>query len=120
MAMDVKHRIVQFCLAVLICIGAQLLLVFVHCLGDHIEMHPLGGLGLLVHKIRQALGIGVAQPFVDRHAIARCFRDFLTFFIQKQLIGKMFRRALAQNATDFIIDRRVGRMVLAIHLEIDA
>ena len=49
-------------------------------------MHPLCGFGLKVHEIRQAFGIGIGQPFVNRHAIARRFGNFMPVFIQEQLV----------------------------------
>ena len=82
-------------------------------------MHPLGGLGLEVHEIGQALGAGIGQPLVNRDTVARGFGDLLPIGIQEQFIGEMVRRPVPQDAADFVIDRRIGAVILAIHLKID-
>ena len=119
LTMDVEHGVGQPGLFILIDISTQLLVVFVHSPGDHIEMHPLCGLGLLIHEIGQALGRGIGQPFVDRNSVAGGFGDLLALVIEEQFIGEMLRCRMAEDAADPVIDRGVGGMVLAIHLEID-
>ena len=118
-AVDMPDGVCQLLLGRLAREGAQLLMVFVHGLGDDVEMHPLRRLGLLVHEIGQAFRGRVGQPFVDGKAIALGFRDLLPVLVQEQLIGEMLGRAAAQHLADAVVDRRVGGMVLAIHLEID-
>ncbi len=44
----------------------------------------------------------------------------MSVLIKEQLIGKVLRLALAQDLANAVIDRRVGAVILAIHLEIDA
>ena len=83
-------------------------------------MHPLGGLGLLIHEIGKALGGGIGQPLVNRHTIAGRFGNLLPVFIQEQLIGEVVRLTPAQRTTDRVIDLLVGGVLLAIHLKIHA
>jgi hypothetical protein len=80
------------CAGVLPRIGAQLLVVFVHRLGDHVPPQPLGRLGLLEHEIGQALGRGIGQPFVDGQPVALGLRDLLAVLVEEQLVGEMLRR----------------------------
>ena len=116
---DMPNGVVQLALVVLRFIGAQLLVVFVDRLGDHVEIHALGRLGLEIHEIRQRFRAGIGQPFVDGQTIARRFGDLVPVLIKEQLIGKMLGRAVAQNTADLVIDRRVGAVILAVHLKVD-
>jgi len=45
-AVDMPDRVVQLRLDVLRGVGPQLLVIFIHRFGDHVKIHPLGGLGL--------------------------------------------------------------------------
>ena len=117
-AVDMPDRVVHLRVDVLRRIGPQLLVIFIHRPRDHVEMHPLRRLRLLIHEIRQALRRRIGQPFVDGQAIALGFRDLLPLIIQEQLIGHMVRLAPAQHLANPVIDRGVGGMVLAIHLEV--
>ena len=81
-------------------------------------MHPLGGFRLLIHEVRQAFGGRVGQPFVDRQAIAFRLRNLLALIVQEELIGHVVRFAPAQDLADAVIDRRVGRVVFAIHFKV--
>ena len=118
--MDVEHRVRRLAGVILLWIGAQLLVILVHGLRNHIEEQPLRGLRLLIHEIGQALGRGIGQPLVDRDSVARRFRDLLALIIQEQLIAEMLWRPRPQRPADRVIDRLVGRVFLAIHFEIDA
>ncbi len=64
-AMDMPDRVRELLVRRLLGIGAQLLVIFIHRLGDDVEIHPLRGLGFLIHEIAQALGRRIGQPFVD-------------------------------------------------------
>ena len=44
--------------------------IFVHRLGDHIEIEFLGGARLLIHEQRQAFLRPIGQPIVQADAIA--------------------------------------------------
>ena len=118
--MDVKHRIVQLLRVVLRRIGPQLLVIFINRLRDHIKMHPLGGLRLEVHEIRQAFRACIGQPIINRHAIARRLGNLVALVIKEQFIAEMLRFFAAKNFANAVIDRRVGRMVFAIHFKINA
>ena len=82
-------------------------------------MHPLGGFWLLIHEVRQAFGGRIGQPFVDRQAVAFRLRNLLALIVEEQLIGHMVGFAPAQDLADAVIDRRVGRVVFAIHFKVD-
>ena len=113
-----RNWVVQPGLIVLRLIGAQLLVILIHRLGNHIKMHPLGSFGLQIHEIRQAFRAGIGKPFINGYAIAGGLGDLLPIFIQEQLIAEMLRRRMPQNTTNFIIYWGVGGVILAIHLKI--
>ena len=117
-AVDVPDRVVDLPFGVLIRIGPQLLMVLIHRPGDHVEIHPLGRFRLLIHEIGQAFGRGIGQPFVDGQPVAPGLGNLLPVFVQEQFIGEMLGLPPAQNFADAVIDRGVGGMILAVHLEI--
>ena len=49
--MNMPNRVVQLAFDVLTSIGTQLLMIFVHRFWDHVKMHPLRRLRLLVHEV---------------------------------------------------------------------
>ncbi len=75
--------------------------VIVHRLGDGIEIESLGGARLLEHEERQALLRAVAQPFVDREAVAFRFGNLLAVIVEEEFVIEAFRRHAAQRATIF-------------------
>ena len=116
---DMPDRIGKLARIVLIRERPELLVIFVHCLRDHVPPKPLRRLGLLVHEIAKALRRRVGQPFVDGQPVALRLRNLLPLLVQEQLIGEMLRLLAAQNLADAVIDRRIGAVILAVHLEID-
>ena len=117
-AMDVPHRIIHLLLHRLQREGVQLLVIFVHRARDHIPRHALRRLRLLVHKVGKRFRGRIGQPLVNRQAIALRLRNFLPFRIEEQLVGEVVRLLAAKDLADAVIDRRIGGMVLAIHLEV--
>mmetsp|Transcript_18960 Transcript_18960/g.31128 ORF Transcript_18960/g.31128 Transcript_18960/m.31128 type:complete len:219 (+) Transcript_18960:236-892(+) len=83
---DVPHWIVQLRLDVLRMIRPKLLVILIHCLWDHIKVHPLRRLRLLVHEVRETLCGGIGQPLVNGHAVARRLGNLLSVLVQEQLV----------------------------------
>ena len=118
--MDVPGRILQLLCRLLAVISGQVLHVLVHRLRDDVEIQPLGRLRLDEIIVGERLRRRVGQPFLDRQAIALGLGNLLAFLVQEELVDKLRRRFGSQDAADFRIDRRIGLVVLAEHLEIDA
>ena len=92
--------------------------VFIHRAGNDVEIQSLGPGRLVVHELAEALGRGVAQPFVDGQAITLRFTDLLPGIVQEQLIGQVDRRLGAQGAADLRGEPHAVDQVLAGHLVI--
>ena len=101
-------------------VGFQELIVFVDVTRDHVEIEPLGRLGLAVHEQRKALGAGVAQPLVDGEAVALRLRDLLAGLVEKKLVVEALRRHAAERAADLAGQLHRVDQILAGHLVIDA
>ena len=56
--------------------------------------------GCVEHELRQAFRRGVAQPFLDRQAVALRLADLLRLLVEEQFIGEAVRRRAAENAAD--------------------
>ena len=118
--MDVPDRVVEPLLPVLPRIGGEEGVILVDRLRDDVEIELLGLPRLLEHVEREALGRRIGQPLVDGEAVALRLRDLLAVLVEEQLVDEMLRRAAAEDLADAVVDRRVGLVVLAEHLEIDA
>ena len=94
--------------------------ILVYRLRDDVEIEFLGGLRFLPLVERQAFCRRVGKPLLDRNAIAFRLRDLLAFFVEEEFVDELVRRLGAEDPADLGIDRRVGLMVLAEHLEVDA
>ena len=97
-AVDVPDRVGQPRRGVLPGEGAQLLVILVDRLRDHVEIEPLRRLRLLVHEVRQALRPGIGQPLVDRQPVALRLRDLLAVLVEEQLVDEMLRRAARRGS----------------------
>ena len=118
--MDVPDRIGEALPAVLPRVAVEELLIFVDVARDDVEVEPLGRLRLAVHEQRQALGAGVAQPFVDGQAVALGLGDLLALLVEEQLVVEALRRRAAERAADFAGELHRIDQVLAGHLVVDA
>ena len=92
--------------------------VFVHGLGDDVEVKLLRHARLLELEQRQALVRGIGQPLLNRDTIALGLGNLFAFLVQEQFVDILFRRAGAQDAADLGIDGGVGLMVLAEHFKV--
>ena len=93
--------------------------IFVGRFRDRIEEQPLGAPRLLVHEQRQALVRRVAQPFLDRQAVAPRLGDLLALVVEEQLIGESGRRRAADGPADPAAQAHRIDQVLAGHLVVD-
>ncbi len=118
--MNVPDRIAQALLAILTRITVEKLLIVIDVARNHIEMQPLRGSRIAVHEQRERFRRGVTQPFVDGEAVAFRLGNLLALVVEKQFVDVMLRRNASENFADLVVDRRVGLVVLAEHLEIDA
>ena len=97
-----------------------MLIIFIYCLRDNIEIELLGRARLRKVKQREALRWCIFQPIFDRDTIAFRLRNFLAFFIKEQLIDKLYWWIAAQNLTNLGIERRIVLMIFAEHFEVHA
>jgi hypothetical protein len=72
------------------------LLIFVDRAGDDAERELLGALGLAIEVEGQALLRAVAQPLVERDAVALGLADLLAILVEEQLVIEPLRRARAE------------------------
>src|SRR4051812_2454703 len=98
--MDVPDRIDQALALVLTLISLQMLMILVDMARDDVEIEPLGRLRLAIHEERQALGPGIAQPFVDGEPVAARLGDLLAVLVEEELVVEAFRRRSAERAAD--------------------
>ena len=82
-------------------------------------MHALGRLWLLIHEIRQRFRRRIGQPFIDADSIAAGLGNLVPVRIQEQFITEMLGRFVPQNPANAVVDRRVGRMIFAVHFKVD-
>ena len=118
--MDVPHRVGEALLGVLALVAFEELLILVHVARDHVEIQPLRRLRLAVHEQRQALRARIAQPFLDREAVALGLGDFLALLVQEQFVIEALGRVAAKRAADFARQLHGIDQILAGHLVIDA
>src|SRR3546814_7922942 len=83
-------------------------------------MQLLRRLWLAKREESQAFLAAIAQPFLDRQAIALRLRNLLALLVEEHLIDQSLGLAPAERLGDLArLDAAVGQ-VLAIHLVIDA
>jgi hypothetical protein len=118
--MDVIDRIFQLLGRFLIRIGAQMLAIFVDRLGDDVKIQRLAVRGFW--NMYTATGFPAAHSAASPRPRGHCPWTWRSSrpFIQEQLVDILHRRLDAQDPADLRIDRRIGLVVLAEHLEIHA
>ena len=119
-AMDVPGRVFELLFRRLLRIGVEEGEVLVHRFRDDVEIELLRRLRLLPLIQRQAFGGRIGQPLLDRDAIALGLGNLLALLVEKELVDELLRWLGAEDLADLRIDRRVGHVVLAEHLEVDA
>ena len=87
---------------------------------DDVEMEALGRRRLAVHEQRETFGARVAQPILDRQAVALRLRDLLPALVEEQLVVEALRRAPVERAGNLPRQFDALDQVLARHLVIDA
>ena len=94
--------------------------IFVHRARHHGQAQLLGGLGLAVDIEGQAVLAAIAQPLVDRQAIALGLGDLLALFVEEHLVDHALGLLPAEHARDLARLHAAVGQVLAVHLVIDA
>ena len=103
--MQMPNRIIQRFFGIAVChllmIAGHKAPIFIGGFGDNIEIELLRFARGLKHIKRQTVRRGIAQPFINGDAIAFGFGNFLTLFIQKELIVKSGGRLCAHGPQNF-------------------
>ena len=76
--------------------------------------------GALYMNCAEAFLRGVAQPFLDRQAVALRLADLLRLLVEEQLVGEALGRRAAEDAADAAGQPDAVDQVLARHLVVDA
>src|SRR5262249_9845360 len=98
--MDVPDRVGETLLRVLPLLAVDKLLIFIDVPRDHVEMQALRRLRLAIHEERERFRARIAQPFLDREAIAFRLRDLLALLVEEELVVEAFRLRAAERAAD--------------------
>src|SRR5688572_20192659 len=98
--MDVPDRVLQLARRLLGGELAQEIEIVVDRARDHVEIEPLGRARLLIHEERQAFGRRIAQPFLDREAVALRLRDLLPLLVEEELVIESLRRAMPEDRAE--------------------
>ncbi len=118
--MDVPGGIAEPQFPVLARVGVEEGEIFVDGARNHVEIELFRLARLPVHEEGQAFGAGVAQPFVDRQAVAFRLGNLLALLVEEEFVIEAFRRRSVERAGD--LARQLYRIdqVLAGHFVIDA
>src|SRR3546814_6017356 len=110
--MDVMHRIAELFVGLLRRIRPTHLQIFVDRLGHDADMQLLRRLWLAKREESQAFLAAIAQPFLDRQAIALRLRNLLALLVEEHLIDQSLGLAPAERLGDLarLEDRKRTRL----------
>src|SRR3546814_11315979 len=94
--MDMMHGIAELLVAVLRRIIAAHLQIFVDRLGHDADMELLRRLRLAKREESQAFLAAIAQPFLDRQAIALRLRNLLALLVEEHFLDQPLGLAPAE------------------------
>src|SRR3546814_10695538 len=103
--MDVMHGVAELLVGFLRRIIAAHLEIFVDRLGDDADVELLRRLGLAIGIESETFLAAIAQPLLDRQAVALRLGDLLAFLVEEHLVDQPLGLATAER-----LDRKSTRL----------